>query len=64
MKKRLQVTCGVIEKEGKFLIVQRGETMRYALKWEFPGGKIEAGETLKECMKRELKKGHGNFLIH
>ena len=55
MQKRLQVTCGVIEKDGRFLIVQRGHSSRYALKWEFPGGKIEVGETLKECMKRELK---------
>lgn len=49
------VTCGVIEKEGKVLIVQRGENTQHALKWEFPGGKVDPGETYAECMARELK---------
>mgnify|MGYP006246193805 CR=1 FL=1 len=55
MKKLLRVTCGVISQNGKFLIVQRAHTSRHALKWEFPGGKIEPGETEEECMVRELK---------
>ena len=55
MKKRLQVACGIIEKDGRYLIVKRGQTSKCALKWEFPGGKIEKGETLEECMTRELK---------
>lgn len=55
MKKQIRVTCGVIEQDGKFLIVQRGENTQHALKWEFPGGKIDPGETESECMARELQ---------
>lgn len=55
MKNRMRVTCGVIEQDGKFLIVQRGENTSHALKWEFPGGKVDPGETEAECMARELK---------
>lgn len=51
----MRVTCGIIEKNGKFLIVQRGENTSHALKWEFPGGKVDPGETEAECMARELK---------
>lgn len=54
-KKQIRVTCGVIEKDEKFLIVQRGENTQHALKWEFPGGKIDPGETEEECMIRELQ---------
>lgn len=55
MKNRMRVTCGVIENAGKYLIVQRGEDTSHAFKWEFPGGKIDPGETEAECMARELK---------
>lgn len=51
----MRVTCGVMEQNGKFLIVQRGENTSHALKWEFPGGKVDPGETEAECMVRELK---------
>ena len=55
MKNHIRVTCGLIEQKGKLLIVQRAETSRHAFKWEFPGGKLEFGESLEECMARELK---------
>ena len=55
MQRRILVTCGLIERDGNYLIVQRGGTSRHALKWEFPGGKLESGETLEICMARELK---------
>lgn len=55
MKYKMRVTCGVIEQGGKFLIVQRGQETSHALKWEFPGGKIDPGETEAQCMIRELK---------
>lgn len=51
----LQVTCAIIQKEDKILICQRSEKMKLPLKWEFPGGKIEEGESKKECLKREIK---------
>ena len=55
MKNTIKVTCGLIEREGKYLIVQRSKTSRLAYMWEFPGGKLEQEETLEQCMARELK---------
>ncbi len=49
------VTAGIICHKGKFLIAQRIRTKKPALVWEFPGGKLEKGETLQECLKREIK---------
>lgn len=51
----LQVTCALIEHENKVLICQRSERMKLPLKWEFPGGKIEDGETKEQCLIREIK---------
>ncbi|SNS51604.1 8-oxo-dGTP diphosphatase [Belliella buryatensis] len=55
MSTRIQVTCAIIFYEGKILCAQRGQNMSHALKWEFPGGKIETGESQQECIKREIK---------
>lgn len=52
--KHIQVACAIIEKEGKVLSTQRSKAMSLPLKWEFPGGKIKDGESLSECLKREL----------
>ena len=49
------VTAAVIEKEGRILIARRKKGWRHAGKWEFPGGKIEPGETPEECLRRELR---------
>jgi mutator protein MutT len=49
-----RVAVGVLQKDGKILICQRKKGSRYGLKWEFPGGKLEPGETILECLKREL----------
>lgn len=51
----LYVSCAIIQKNDKILVCQRSETMKLPLKWEFPGGKIEEGESKKECLKREVK---------
>ena len=59
MKRHLHVACAIIEKEGKVLAAQRGATMILPLKWEFPGGKIEAGESPEECLVRELREELG-----
>jgi mutator protein MutT len=49
------VTAAVIELEdGRVLIAKRKHTSSLAAKWEFPGGKVEVGETLEECLTREI----------
>jgi len=50
-----KVTAGVIEKDGKILIAKRKSGKCIGASWEFPGGKLEEGETLEKCLKRELK---------
>ncbi|HOE93293.1 MAG TPA: 8-oxo-dGTP diphosphatase MutT [Methanofastidiosum sp.] len=47
------VTAGIIKKDNKILIAKRKEG-HLVNKWEFPGGKLEPGETPKDCLKREL----------
>ncbi len=49
-----KVIASVIVKDGKVLIAQRGKDDSLYGKWEFPGGKMEKGETEKECLAREL----------
>jgi len=49
------VTAAIIVRDGKILIAQRHPTDRMAGLWEFPGGKIEAGETPEACLHRELR---------
>ena len=54
---RYHVVCGVIEQNGRFLCMQKGQT-KYVYttgKWEFPGGKIEPGESPEEALKREIR---------
>ena len=51
----IQVAAAIIAKDGAVLITQRGLQDRMAGLWEFPGGKIEVGETPEQCLKRELR---------
>lgn len=52
---RLQtVTCAILGRNGKVLIARRPATDKLANKWEFPGGKVEDGETPEACLAREL----------
>jgi 8-oxo-dGTP diphosphatase len=55
----IHVACAIIEDNNLVLAAQRSERMSLALKWEFPGGKIEAGETAQECLQRELMEEMG-----
>ena len=50
----LQVTAGVITRTGTVLVCQRPPGGHHPGKWEFPGGKVEPGETLEDGMRREL----------
>jgi 8-oxo-dGTP diphosphatase len=49
------VAVGIIVKNGDVLACQRKRDARYALKWEFPGGKVEAGESARQALVRELQ---------
>jgi 8-oxo-dGTP diphosphatase len=55
----LLVAAGLIEKNGKLLIAQRPASKIGALKWEFPGGKVEAEEDPRDCLVREVKEELG-----
>lgn len=55
----IQVTCAIILHRDRILAVQRSELMSHPLKWEFPGGKIEANETEAACIVREIEEELG-----
>jgi 8-oxo-dGTP diphosphatase len=50
----MDVVAAVIERDGRILICQRKRGGRHALKWEFPGGKVEPGEDSPSALAREL----------
>lgn len=55
MKKTTIVTAAIIRRDNEILIAQRGPLSRLAAGlWEFPGGKVEAGEDLATCLIREI----------
>lgn len=49
-----EVAVGIVLKDGHVLACQRRKDAKYALKWEFPGGKLEPGETPEHALQREL----------
>ena len=51
----IRVTCAIIVFEGKVFAARRNAMARHGLKWEFPGGKVESGESDRECLERELR---------
>jgi len=51
----IDVTAAIIQREGQILAARRKEGSHMAGYWEFPGGKIESGETPEECLQRELR---------
>ncbi len=53
-KKIIEVTAAIIRKGNRFLCAQRKDCSEQGGKWEFPGGKIESGETPEVCLEREL----------
>ncbi len=52
--KHVHVVAAIIERDGRFLVCRRNPEKRHGGLWEFPGGKIEAGETHLDAIKREL----------
>jgi mutator protein MutT len=55
----VDVVAAVIERAGLILIGQRKPRGRHALKWEFPGGKVEPGEGSRDALVRELREELG-----
>ena len=59
-RQKLVVVSGALIRMGqKFLLAQRRHDVRFALLWEFPGGRIEAHETPEQCVVREMKEELG-----
>ena len=50
-----KVVAAVIERAGQILICQRRHGQAHELKWEFPGGKVESGESPDDALRRELR---------
>ena len=55
----LSVVAGLIQRCGALLICQRRRGAAFALQWEFPGGKLEAGESSAAALRRELREELG-----
>ena len=53
------VTAAVIERNGEILLAQRKPGTHQALKWEFPGGKLEWGEDPRQGLRREIQEELG-----
>ncbi len=49
------VPCAIIEQDGRILVAQRNALGSLPLKWEFPGGKLEEGESDEEGLSREIR---------
>ncbi len=57
--KSIEVSAGLVFRDGKLLITQRHTDAHLGGLWEFPGGKREGNETFEECLKRELREELG-----
>jgi 8-oxo-dGTP diphosphatase len=55
----VQVVAAILERDGKILVGQRTAKQSHPLKWEFPGGKVEPGESPAEALARELEEELG-----
>lgn len=55
----LEVVVAVIEREGRYLIAQRLPGDSFGGRWEFPGGKLKAGETMEAALVREIREELG-----
>ena len=51
----IEVVAALVKRDGRFMICQRPENKSRPLLWEFPGGKVEAGETKEAALARECR---------
>jgi len=56
---RIEVVAAIIRKDDKILITLRPDNVHLARLWEFPGGKVEAGESLQMALRREIREELG-----
>jgi 8-oxo-dGTP diphosphatase len=54
-----QVVAAILQSDGKILVGQRTPEQSHPLKWEFPGGKVEPGESIEDALARELEEELG-----
>jgi 8-oxo-dGTP diphosphatase len=54
MGRTIRVVAAVVDRDGRYLITQRRATAVLPLLWEFPGGRVEPGETDGQALKREV----------
>jgi 8-oxo-dGTP diphosphatase len=59
MRRKIRVVGAMIDKDGRYLITQRPQTASLPLLWEFPGGRVEPGETDGAALARELREEMG-----
>ncbi|MBW2730789.1 MAG: (deoxy)nucleoside triphosphate pyrophosphohydrolase [Deltaproteobacteria bacterium] len=59
MEKSIRVVSAVILRDGAYLITQRREEAKHSLMWEFPGGRVEQGESDADALKREFSERLG-----
>ena len=60
----LVAACALVDVDGRVLIGQRPAGKQLAGLWEFPGGKVEPGETPEQCLIRELDEELGITVAH
>lgn len=61
--KNIRVVAALIRQGGQVLLTQRKPGRHLGLSWEFPGGKVEAGETDEEALMRELREELGVSVV-
>jgi len=63
--REVEIVVGIVERAGKILLIQRRDACpEFDKKWEFPGGKLEGGETKIDAVRREVMEETGLSIHH